>query len=162
MERQTKCSLSLMSKFLRNTRSSVWRNLSVSGFFCDCCFFPEHFDYWILLCLFSSNRNKKSTSIPNLLSLDDPPPSFNACCYHLASIPFWFSLTSLSCIPGCTVAHLETASSLDPSEGQQLGNFLGMWMQWPQFFEKGPALPLLGKCSNHSAIVQQLHFSHSL
>lgn len=151
-----------MSKFLRNTRSSLWRNLSVSGFFCDCRFFPEHFDYWILLCLFSSNRNKKSTSIPNLLSLDDPPPSFNACCYHLASIPFWFSLTSLSCIPGCTVAHLETASSLDPSEGQQLGNFLGMWMQWPQFFEKGPALPLLGKCSNHSAIVQQLHFSHSL
>lgn len=151
-----------MRKFLRNTRSSF-----VGKPFCFCFllslqFSPEHFEFWNLLHIFSSNGNKKWTSIPNLLFLDDPLPSLDVCCYHLASIPFWFSLTSLSCIPGCTVAHLEIVSFLDPGEGQWLGNFPGMWMQWLQFFEKVRALPLLGKCSNHSAIMEKLHFSCSL
>lgn len=115
-----------MRKFLRNTRSSFVGETFL--FLVSPVIAVFSWRFWNLFCIISSNRNKKWTSIPNLLFLDDPLPSLDACCYHLASMLFWFSLTSLSCIPGCTVAHLEIVSFLNPSEGQQLGNFPGMWM----------------------------------
>lgn len=149
-----------MRKFPRNTSSLVGKAFCF-WFLLWLQFSHKHVEFWNLFRIFSSNGNKKWTGIPSFLFLDDPLSSL-VCCYHLASITFWFSLTSLSCLPGSAVAHSEIVSFFDPSEKQWLENFPRMWMQWLQLFEKGPALPLLGKCCNHSAVMQNLHFSCSL